>query len=173
MTSHTQTGRSEFPPTSWTLVVSAGDRMHADWRDALVRLCESYWYPVYAYVRRRGYREEEAQDLTQDFFIRILEGRTSIAWTRTEGDSGHSSSTRANTSSPIRRIAHAPRNVAEEPFCPLKSPRVRSGIVSNRSTTKRRNIFSNGVGPLCCSTGQSLASGMSSPTTGALMISRS
>jgi RNA polymerase sigma-70 factor (ECF subfamily) len=75
MTSHTQVGREDFPKTSWTLVVAAGDPMHQDCRDALVRLCENYWYPVYAYVRRRGYSEMEAQDLTQDFFVRILEGR--------------------------------------------------------------------------------------------------
>ena len=75
MTSHTQTGNREFPTTSWTLVVSASDPLHQDCRGALVRLCENYWYPVYAYVRRRDYPEQEAQDLTQDFFIRILEGR--------------------------------------------------------------------------------------------------
>jgi RNA polymerase sigma-70 factor (ECF subfamily) len=75
MTSHTFAGRNEFPTTSWTLVVAAGDPRRKDCRDALVRLCEHYWYPVYAYVRRRGYPEEEAQDLTQDFFVRILEGR--------------------------------------------------------------------------------------------------
>jgi RNA polymerase sigma-70 factor (ECF subfamily) len=56
-------------------VVDAGDPRRQDCRDALARLCEYYWYPVYAYVRRRGYQEEEAQDLTQDFFVRILEGR--------------------------------------------------------------------------------------------------
>jgi RNA polymerase sigma factor (sigma-70 family) len=75
MTSHTVAGRNEFPTTSWTLVVAAGDPAHQDCRDALVRLCEHYWYPVYAYVRRRGYQRDEAQDLTQDFFVRILEGR--------------------------------------------------------------------------------------------------
>jgi RNA polymerase sigma factor (sigma-70 family) len=75
MTSHTQIGGNEFPTTSWSLVHSAGDLLHQDRRDALVCLCERYWYPVYAYVRRRGYSEEEAQDLTQDFFVRILEGR--------------------------------------------------------------------------------------------------
>ena len=48
--------------------------MHEDCRDALARLCERYWYPVYAYVRR-GCPAEEAQDLTQDFFVRILQGR--------------------------------------------------------------------------------------------------
>src|SRR5258708_19190994 len=75
VTSHTQGGRNEFPPTSWTLVVAAGDPLHQDCRAALTRLCEYYWYPVYAYVRRRGHPKEEAQDLTQDFFVRILEGR--------------------------------------------------------------------------------------------------
>jgi RNA polymerase sigma factor (sigma-70 family) len=75
MTSHTQLGRNEFPTTSWTLVAAAGDALREDCRDALARLCERYWYPVYAYVRRRGYAAQEAQDLTQDFFVRILEGR--------------------------------------------------------------------------------------------------
>jgi RNA polymerase sigma factor (sigma-70 family) len=75
VTSHTQVGRNEFPTTSWTLVVAAGDPRHQDCRDALTRLCEHYWCPVYSYVRRRGHTEEEAQDLTQDFFVRILEGR--------------------------------------------------------------------------------------------------
>ena len=56
-------------------MVAASDPMHEDCRNALVRLCENYWYPVYAYVRRRGYPEVEAEDLTQDFFVRILEGR--------------------------------------------------------------------------------------------------
>jgi DNA-directed RNA polymerase specialized sigma24 family protein len=71
----TQSGPNRFPTTSWTLVASAGNHLHQDCRDALVCLCENYWYPIYAYVRRRGYAEEEAQDLTQEFFVRILEGR--------------------------------------------------------------------------------------------------
>jgi RNA polymerase sigma factor (sigma-70 family) len=75
MTSHTLTGRNKFPTTSWTLVVTAGNQVGPDGRDALLRLCERYWYPVYAYVRRRGYQEQDAQDLTQDFFVRIIEGR--------------------------------------------------------------------------------------------------
>lgn len=75
MTAHTQVDREDFPKTSWTLVVAAGDPTHEDCRNALVRLCENYWYPVYAYVRRRGYSEMDAPDLTQDFFVRILEGR--------------------------------------------------------------------------------------------------
>jgi RNA polymerase sigma-70 factor (ECF subfamily) len=42
-------------------------------REALANLCQTYWYPLYAYVRRRGYSPEDAQDLTQDFFARLLE----------------------------------------------------------------------------------------------------
>ena len=41
----------------------------------MVSLCERYWYPLYAYVRRRGYPADQAQDLTQQFFMRVLEGR--------------------------------------------------------------------------------------------------
>jgi RNA polymerase sigma-70 factor (ECF subfamily) len=67
--------RNEFPTTSWSLIVVAGNPADPGCRDALLRLCECYWYPVYAYVRRRGYSEHESQDLTQEFFLRILEGR--------------------------------------------------------------------------------------------------
>ncbi|MBL8214560.1 MAG: sigma-70 family RNA polymerase sigma factor [Bryobacterales bacterium] len=41
----------------------------------MATLCENYWYPLYAYLRRRGYAADQAQDFTQDFFIRLLEGR--------------------------------------------------------------------------------------------------
>jgi RNA polymerase sigma factor (sigma-70 family) len=68
-------GRSDFPTTRWTLVMAAGDPARQESRTALVSLCEAYWYPLYAYVRRRGYSVDEAQDLTQEFFVRVLEGR--------------------------------------------------------------------------------------------------
>jgi RNA polymerase sigma factor (sigma-70 family) len=71
----TLSGASQFPTTRWTLVVAAGNPEQKDARAALVCLCEHYWYPLYAYLRRRGYTSDQAQDLTQDFFTRILEGR--------------------------------------------------------------------------------------------------
>ena len=74
-TMHTLSGPSQFPTTRWTLVVAAGDPQRKEARSALVSLCEGYWYPLYAYLRRRGYPADQAQDLTQEFFIRILEGR--------------------------------------------------------------------------------------------------
>ena len=72
---HRLSGPSEFPTTRWTLVVAAGEPERREARSALVSLCENYWYPLYAYLRRRGYPAAEAQDLTQEFFIRLLEGR--------------------------------------------------------------------------------------------------
>ncbi len=74
-TVHTLPGSSQFPTTRWTLVVAAGDPRPKEARPALVSLCENYWYPLYAYLRRRGYSADQAQDLTQEFFLRVLEGR--------------------------------------------------------------------------------------------------
>jgi RNA polymerase sigma factor (sigma-70 family) len=72
---HTLPGPSQFPTTRWTLVVAAGNPEQKEARSALASLCENYWYPLYAYLRRRGYPADQAQDLTQEFFIRVLEGR--------------------------------------------------------------------------------------------------
>lgn len=74
-TPHPPPGSSQFPTTRWTLVVAAGDPRRKEARSALVSLCENYWYPLYAYLRRRGYAADQARDLTQDFFVRLLEGR--------------------------------------------------------------------------------------------------
>jgi RNA polymerase sigma-70 factor (ECF subfamily) len=72
---HTLPGASQFPTTRWTLVVAASDPHRKETRSALVALCENYWYPLFAYLRWRGYPADQAQDLTQEFFMRILEGR--------------------------------------------------------------------------------------------------
>jgi RNA polymerase sigma factor (sigma-70 family) len=62
-----------FATTRWSLVLSAGRKADARSADALTGLCEMYWYPVYAYIRRQGYRPDESADLTQEFFARVLE----------------------------------------------------------------------------------------------------
>ena len=74
-TSDTRPGPSQFPTTRWSLVLAAGDPHREEARSALVSLCENYWYPLFAYLRRRGYPPDQAQDLTQEFFLRVLEGR--------------------------------------------------------------------------------------------------
>jgi len=66
-------GGQSFATTHWSLVLAAAHGSRPDAATALATLCETYWYPLYYYVRRRGYRAEEAQDLTQAFFAAILE----------------------------------------------------------------------------------------------------
>ena len=62
-----------FPVTQWTLVVAAGATPSPESAAALERLCAAYWYPLYAYVRRCGHSPCDAEDLTQEFFARLLE----------------------------------------------------------------------------------------------------
>lgn len=68
-------GQPDFPTTRWTLILNAAHASQAEGRAALASLCENYWYPLYAYARRRGYPADEARDLTQEFFLRLLDGK--------------------------------------------------------------------------------------------------
>jgi len=61
-----------FYTTHWSVVLAAGKDSSPSAREALQRLCLAYWYPLYAYVRRQGNTPEDAQDLTQEFFARLL-----------------------------------------------------------------------------------------------------
>lgn len=62
-----------FATTRWSLVLAAGQGTQAHSAEALATLCEIYWYPVYAFIRRQGYSSEDCADLTQAFFTRVLE----------------------------------------------------------------------------------------------------
>jgi len=66
--------RERFPTTSWGMVVAAGATAEES-AGSLAQLCEAYWHPLYAYVRRSGHDPEDARDLTQEFFARIIEKR--------------------------------------------------------------------------------------------------
>jgi len=66
---------SSFQATRWTQVVNARDPTSPQGARALEELCRAYWYPLYAFVRRKGYAPQEAEDLTQGFFARFLEKR--------------------------------------------------------------------------------------------------
>ncbi len=65
--------RPAFVTTHWSVVLTAAGNDTTQAQEALSCLCETYWYPLYAYARRRGHGPEDAQDLTQEFFARLLE----------------------------------------------------------------------------------------------------
>ena len=64
--------RPVFATTHWSVVLKAGRDDSPNVSEAMAQLCRAYWYPLYAYVRRKGYDAQDAQDLTQEFFARLL-----------------------------------------------------------------------------------------------------
>lgn len=64
---------SQFATTHWSVVLAAADSASPGAREALGKLCQTYWYPLYAFVRLKGHRPEDAKDLTQAFFERFLQ----------------------------------------------------------------------------------------------------
>ena len=65
-----------FATTHWSLLLSAKNLESPESKQAISTLCEAYWYPLYAYLRRHGHASGEAADLTQGFFARMLEKKT-------------------------------------------------------------------------------------------------
>jgi DNA-directed RNA polymerase specialized sigma24 family protein len=65
--------KAPFPTTRWSRVAAAVDPAEPGARAVLEELCRAYWYPLYALIRRRGYGPDEAADLTQEYFIRLLD----------------------------------------------------------------------------------------------------
>jgi RNA polymerase sigma factor (sigma-70 family) len=65
--------RAAFRTTEWTMVLAAGRRGSAEGEAALERLCQQYWFPVYAFARRSGYSHADGADLAQGFFARLIE----------------------------------------------------------------------------------------------------
>jgi RNA polymerase sigma-70 factor (ECF subfamily) len=66
-------GQSMFATTHWSVILAAGNQSSPDYTRALSTLCETYWFPLYAYLRRRGYNRQQAEDYTQSFFASLLE----------------------------------------------------------------------------------------------------
>jgi RNA polymerase sigma factor (sigma-70 family) len=75
----------EFVTTHWSVVLAAGQSDSPLATEALEKLCRAYWYPLYAYVRRKGHTPEDAEDLTQEFFSRLLKNRDLEAARRERG----------------------------------------------------------------------------------------
>ena len=74
-----------FPHTRWTIVMTAGRSDTPRAQAALAELCQTYWYPLYAFIRQRGHAPHDAQDLTQEFFARLLEKNSLADITRERG----------------------------------------------------------------------------------------
>ena len=66
-------GDSQFHTTRWSMIVQAAGQGAESSSAALADLCSAYWYPVYAFIRRRGHSADDARDLAQDFFATLLE----------------------------------------------------------------------------------------------------
>ena len=74
-----------FLTTHWSVVLTAREAASPQATEALEKLCRAYWWPLYAFVRRRGYDLPDAQDLTQEFFARLLEKKWLESVDRTKG----------------------------------------------------------------------------------------
>src|SRR5437867_7912806 len=81
----TEKPQGYFATTHWSVVLSAGRHDTTCANVALEKLCQTYWYPLYAYVRRRGYSPHDAQDLTQGFFTRLLQRNAMTKVDRAKG----------------------------------------------------------------------------------------
>ena len=69
----TPPGTSRFATTHWSVVLAAGSPESTRYQEATAMLCETYWFPLYAYLRRCGYDTHQAEDHTQGFFASLLE----------------------------------------------------------------------------------------------------
>ncbi len=75
---------AQFVPTRWSVVLAARQQDSPEAEEALGTLCQTYWYPLYAFVRRQGHSPADAQDLTQEFFARLI-GKQYLAGIQREG----------------------------------------------------------------------------------------
>ena len=88
--SHDSSGAFEadagrFASTHWSVVLAAGGRDDNRSGEALAKLCATYWYPLYAFVRRQGAGPEDAEDLTQGFFAHLLQHEALATVDRAKG----------------------------------------------------------------------------------------
>src|ERR1051325_7661444 len=67
-------GNPSFPDTRWSVVLRAGVETGSAGKTALEQLCRDYWFPLYAFMRRRGHSPVDAQDVTQGFMLHLIEG---------------------------------------------------------------------------------------------------
>ena len=79
-------GAASFHTTRWTIVMRAAQSQAPGGDSALAQLCRNHWYPLYIFAGRRGYSPDDAQDLTQGFFLHLLEHRALGGVDRLKGE---------------------------------------------------------------------------------------
>jgi DNA-directed RNA polymerase specialized sigma24 family protein len=85
MSQSDKTSLSPFPTTRWTLIRRAQKGGEAEAAHAMEEICRQYWYPIYAFARRGGFSAEDAEDLTQTFFQRLIASETILAARQEKG----------------------------------------------------------------------------------------
>ena len=78
-------GAASFHTTRWTIVLKAAQNQTPEGQSASAELCRNYWYPLYMFARRRGHSPDDAQDLTQGFFLHLLEHQAFTGVDRLKG----------------------------------------------------------------------------------------
>jgi Sigma-70 region 2 len=78
-------GVNRFQTTRWSVVLVSAQSQAPGYREAFADLCKLYWYPLYAFIRHRGYSPEDAQDLVQGFFLHLLEYKALSRVDRSKG----------------------------------------------------------------------------------------
>jgi DNA-directed RNA polymerase specialized sigma24 family protein len=78
-------GVNRFQTTRWSVVLVSAQSHAPGYKEALADLCKLYWYPLYAFIRHRGYSSEDAQDLVQGFFLHLIEYKTLSRVDRSKG----------------------------------------------------------------------------------------
>ena len=77
--------QARFATTRWSVVLAAADQGHSHWAEALQTLCQTYWYPLYAYARHHGHQAQDAEDLTQAFLMKLVERNLAQVADRSRG----------------------------------------------------------------------------------------
>jgi DNA-directed RNA polymerase specialized sigma24 family protein len=78
-------GVNRFQSTRWSVVLLSAHGQAPGCKEALADLCKVYWYPLYAFIRHRGYSPEDSQDLVQGFFLCLIEYKTLSRVDRSKG----------------------------------------------------------------------------------------
>ena len=140
-------GGGRFATTHWSLVLGAGRRGSAESRRALATLCEAYWFPLYAFVRRQGYSSHDAQD----FFARVLEkGYLAVATPDEIDDELRPMPPKGFALSACSRPAWAPATIRELAPSRLRPRPSRAGSLPRRRPNwvrTSRSLKSSAVGP--------------------------